>query len=202
MYKTSISILAIAIVLVGAGNLYAAHTDHGCSNCHVPHKAGNPADPTVHGVPLWSNAQNADGLPLFTLYSSISFDALLTDIGQPDGATKLCLGCHDGSYEVFVNFLPDSAAIFKPEDLARTHPVSFTYDAILAGKVANGALRDPTVALSGFGGTIAQDLLDDQSKMQCSSCHDVHLSGLTVNLLRWDLDVIHDQDMCRVCHNK
>ena len=205
MQKTTISLLTIVAVLVGAGNLFAAHTDHGCHNCHVPHKAGNPDDPddpTVFGVPLWSHAQLEDGLPTFTLYSSQSFDALGTDIGQPDGATKICLGCHDGSYHVFADFLPDSEAIFEPGDLALSHPVSFTYDQDLSLAVPNNTLRDPTVALSGFGGTIAQDLLDEQSKLQCTACHDVHIQGLTVNLLRWDLDVIGEEEMCRVCHNK
>jgi len=198
MHKTTISLLTIAAVFVGADNLFAAHSDHGCGNCHVPHNAGDPTDPTQYGVPLWSNAQLGDGLPTYDLYSSHTFDALATDIGQPDGATKICLGCHDGSY----TYMHTPERIFEAADLARSHPVSFTYDTALSAKVANEGLRDPATADSGFGGTIAEDLLDIKGKMQCSSCHDVHLTGLGENLLRWDLDVIGDEDMCRVCHNK
>ncbi|NIA22292.1 MAG: hypothetical protein GWP05_10100 [Anaerolineaceae bacterium] len=145
------------------------------------------------GVPLWSTAQTIDGLPTFTLYSSPTFDALDTDIAQPDGATKLCLGCHDGTYPYV-----GPGATFAPEDLARTHPVSFTYDNVLVGKT-NGGLKAPS-ELSGLGGTIAEDFLDEKGKMQCSSCHDVHITGLGEDLLR--IDDPQDQVLCRVCHNK
>ncbi|MFW6189152.1 MAG: cytochrome c3 family protein [Planctomycetota bacterium] len=181
----------------------AAHSDHGCSNCHVPHKAGTADDPDASwGVPLWSTAQTSDGLPTFTLYSSETFDALGTDIGQPDGPSKLCLGCHDGSYEVF-DFIPDSEAIFGTESLATSHPVSFTYDSTLANKT-DGELAIPGTTQSGLGGTIAHDLLDSQNKMQCTSCHDVHTTGIGEYLLRYDTgpDNENDQVLCRVCHNK
>ena len=201
MRKTLICLAAVSVIFWAAGAVQAAHSDHGCHNCHLPHKSGDPTDPAAHGVPLWSDAQTADGLPTFTLYSSASFDALGTDIGQPDGPSKLCLGCHDGSYAVF-GYIPDSQAIFGPDDLARTHPISFTYDTALANNVANGALRDPAIALSSLGGTIADDLLDDQSKVQCTSCHDVHLSGKTEYLLHVDIDIEGDEALCRICHDK
>jgi len=194
----------IGMVLWAGAGAYAAHSDHGCGNCHVPHKAADATDPDASwGVPLWSTAQTADGLPTFTLYSSTTFDTLGTDIGQPDGPSKLCLGCHDGSYVVF-GFIPDSEAIFGVDDLAKTHPISFTYDTTLAGKIPNNELRDPTVATSGLGGTIDEDLLDEMHKMQCTSCHDVHTSGIGDYLLRYDIgaDNSDDQILCRVCHDK
>jgi mono/diheme cytochrome c family protein len=205
--KYLVAFLAVAVLVVAGGSLYAAHSDHGCSNCHMPHKSGDPNDPTKFGVPLWSNEQNSDGLPVFDLYSSQSFDALGTDIGQPDGASKMCLGCHDGSYHVFA-FI-GTRAVFEPGDLARTHPISFTYDAGLVAKT-NGGLKDPSED-SGLGGSIAQILLDEKSKMQCSSCHDVHTTGKPGTsdpnadgyLLRfemWEQD--GGKSMCRTCHNK
>jgi hypothetical protein len=33
---------------------------------------------------------------------------------------------------------------------------------------------------------IKDDLLDSQSKMQCTSCHDVHGTGFGDYMLRWD----------------
>ena len=136
-------------------------------------------------------------MPTFELYDSKTLDA---DVGQPDGPSRLCLGCHDGSYHVF-DYIPDSTAIFEPGDLANTHPISFVYDAALASD--DQELENPTTAGSHTGqGTIDAILLDDLHKMQCSSCHDVHSSGLGENLLRCDFEDGEEQEMCRVCHTK
>ncbi len=200
--KSQFLLAAIAVVALGlgvSGELFAAHSDHGCFNCHVPHKSGDATNPDAYGVPLWSNAQLTDGLPTFTLYSSNSLDA--SDLGQPDGPSRLCLGCHDGSYVVFAQYLPDSEAIFGPEDLASSHPVSFTYDTPLA--TADGALHDPSTVTSGLGGTIEQDLLDEQSKMQCTSCHDVHTTGIGDYLLKYDIEAdpsLGEAVLCQACH--
>ena len=197
----AVLVIGAVLCLAGGANLYAGHSDHGCHNCHVPHKAGTEDDPEASwGVPLWSTAQSADGLPTFNLYSSQTFDALNTDIGQPDGASKLCLGCHDGSYYVF-GFLGDDA-VFDVDSLTTTHPVSFTYDGALV-TATNGGLK-ATSELSGLGGTIAEDLLDIKGKMQCTSCHDVHTSGIGDYLLRYDIETPEEGDafMCRKCHNR
>lgn len=194
-------VACVGLLILGA-QVQAAHSDRGCANCHVPHKAATPDDPNASwGVPLWSTAQTADGLPTFTLYSSPSFDALSTGITQPDGATKLCLGCHDGSY---TRITTSSTAYFGPNDLANSHPVSFVYDSALASRHPLHSLRDPSVATSGLGGTIKADLLDSHDKMQCTSCHDVHTSGKGEFMLRYDYDVAAHTDniICRVCHDK
>jgi hypothetical protein len=142
---------------------------------------------------------NSDGLPTFDKYTSKTFDKLGTDLGQPDGAARMCLGCHDGSYSKIGS---TSTRLFKAGDLARSHPVSFTYDSALAAKVPGGTLRDPS-SNSGFGGTITQDLLDSKNKVQCTSCHDVHATGVGADMLRWDNEIATETTkMCRVCHNK
>lgn len=192
---------AVAGLMWVTSDLDAAHSDRGCHRCHMPHHAGTEDDPNASfGVPLWSTAYSSDGLPVFTLYSSKTFNALGTDIGQPDGATKLCLGCHDGSYPRIAR--PESTARFEPGDLARSHPVSFTYDAALAAKT-NGGLKNPSEP-SGLGGSISEDLLDEREKVQCSSCHDTHTSGKGEFMLRFDYDVATytDNVICRACHNK
>lgn len=194
----------IGLVLWAGTAVHAAHSTYGCHNCHVPHKAALPTDENASwGVPLWSTVQTSDGLPTFTLYSSATFNALGTDITQPDGASKLCLGCHDGSYIAF-SFMPGSKAIFGPDDLANSHPISFTYDSALAERHPLHSLRDPAEAQSGLGGSIQQDLLDSKGKMQCTSCHDVHTSGKGEYMLRYDYNVATHTDnvLCRVCHDK
>ena len=194
MRKFIISLAVVSVVCWSASSLYAAHSTYGCSNCHVPHWAGDPNDPDAYGVPLWSTAQLKDGIPTYELYSTPSFDALNTDIGQPDGPSKLCLGCHDGSYD----HVDDPRAIFGADSLKRSHPISFTYDSALAAKVVDGSLMNPSTALSGLGGTIVQDLLDAKSKLQCTSCHDVHKTGIGDYLLKYDSLTT----LCKTCHDK
>lgn len=194
-------VACVGLLLLGV-QVQAAHSDRGCNRCHVPHRATRPDDPTGSwGVPLWSPVYTSDGLPTFTLYSSPSFDALNTGITQPDGASKLCLGCHDGSY---TRITPDKAAFFGPDSLASSHPISFVYDSALAARHPLQSLKDPSVATSGLGSTIKADLLDSHDKLQCTSCHDVHTSGKGEFMLRYDYDVAAHTDniICRVCHQK
>jgi hypothetical protein len=147
---------------------------------------------------LWSNVQLDDGFATgWTLYSSKTLKATLN---QPEGATKLCLGCHDGTY----SHITTPSRTFLPADgLARSHPVSFVYDAALVA--LKPTLKDPTSTQSGLGGTIDSDLLDINHEMQCTSCHDVHISAVDpTRMLRyaWDPEARTDANMCKVCHNK
>ena len=187
--------LSIPVLLVNP--VHAGHEDLGCGACHIAHMPSGGSAGSLRGG-LWNTRQTTGDLPVFTLYSSPTFDALGTDIRQPDGPSKLCLGCHDGSYSGFAS-VPGSRMTFGANDLARSHPISFTYDSALAGRVRNGRLRDPLVSPSGLGGTIATDLLDAEGKVQCTSCHDVHASGKGTKLLRYDPN---GSELCLVCHNR
>ncbi|MDD4890223.1 MAG: cytochrome c3 family protein [Phycisphaerae bacterium] len=182
-----------ALVLAGG------HSDNGCGDCHVPHNAAKG------GVgPLWN--QLATGtLPTFTLYSSTTFNALSPGITQPDGASKLCLGCHDGAYPTVTaaHTFGDTKAL----TLSESHPISFVYNTAMSvnpALKAPGSLKNPSVAPSGLGGsgTIATDLLDASSKLQCTSCHEIHSNGLTAYYLKWDYFADNGKTMCRTCHNK
>jgi cytochrome c553 len=111
--------------------------------------------------------------------------------------------------------------VFTQNSLATSHPISFTYTA----GMASNSLKNPATTSSGFGRMIKDDLLDSQSKMQCTSCHDVHGTGFGDYMLRWDGiggdplagSVITNPDgttttnefvkgseltMCLTCHNK
>ena len=109
----------------------------------------------------------------------------LADVGQPDGVSAQCLGCHEGppdgpalndfggntSGTAFI----DASAAFGT-DLRHHHPVSFAFDSILA--TAHGGLNDPSTTASGLpaGGTISQDMLDS-GQVQCTTCHDPHIDA-------------------------
>jgi hypothetical protein len=200
--KSAVRMLIVAALFTGlSGSAYAAHSDRGCHQCHVVHHAAKPTDADASwGVPLWSTDYTTNPLPTYTLYSSPTMQGVPS---QPDGASKLCLGCHDGSYSYFTKH-PDPTKIFNPGDLATSHPISFEYTDALA--TLDGRLNPPSTTLSGTarGGTIATDLLDDHNKLQCSSCHDVHSSGIGTYMLRWVYDVASHTDnvMCRICHMK
>ncbi len=179
-----------------------AHSDLvGCDGCHVPHNAD-----VLPGVPLWNGSETTT---TFTMYTSASFQGTVD--GQPSGASKLCLSCHDGANPNFL-WMSDETK-FGAGDLANSHPISFVYDSALAA--ADGALKDPSQP-STLGRTIGEDLLDAESKMQCNSCHDVHTSGVGEHQLRgYDYGygtveradgstsvVHHGPELCRMCHLK
>ena len=196
-HKILVLYTGAALFFAAGSLLLAGHDELSCANCHVPHRSGDSSDPGAYGVALWNSFETADGLPTFELYSSETLDA--TDLSQPDGSSRLCLGCHDGSFSG--STMRDSV-VFSAGDLAKAHPVSFTYDSALAA--ADGTLNDPQTAPSGFGGTVDEDLLDERHKVQCASCHDVHSTGLGTNHLRWEYDPAQGTEMmmCNVCHTR
>jgi len=197
----SLSVAVIASILLMASWASGAHSDHGCDNCHVPHHAG-----TLPGVPLWNGNETTT---TFTMYSSTTFQASID--GQPSGTSRLCLSCHDGANPRYL-WMSDNTK-FGAADLVSSHPISFLYDSTLA--TTDGALKDPSQA-STLGRTIAEDLLDPQSKVQCTSCHDVHTTGVGEFMLRgYDYgfetvtnpdgttsQVHHGPELCRMCHLK
>ncbi|OHB74081.1 MAG: hypothetical protein A2Z25_11010 [Planctomycetes bacterium RBG_16_55_9] len=191
--KSSLIRIGALVVLIGlltqTGVMGLAHSDlFGCSGCHTPHNAQ-----TLPGVPLWNGRETT---LTFTMYSSASFQGAID--GQPSGDSKLCLGCHDGADPDFAWMDPQH--IFGSAELTNSHPISFVYDSSLA--TLDGALKDPSEA-STLGATIAQDLLDPDSKVQCSSCHDVHTSGVGDGLLRgYDYGPQFGPELCRMCHIK
>lgn len=163
-----------------------------CVVCHTPHNA----DGTVADAPLWNHEVTST---TFTVYSSSTLDAT---VGQPDGSSKLCLSCHDGTVAVDnyggrtngTDFVTGDKNLGT--DLSNDHPVSFTYDAALA--TADGDIADPTTANSGLGGTISADMLIG-GKMQCASCHDVHNSFGLAELLKKSNA---GSALCLTCHTK
>ena len=139
------------------------------------------------GMPLWSGLETVQS---FTMYQSNSLDAEMED--QPDNSSRLCLGCHDGSDTHLTGGSADLGT-----DLSRSHPISFVYDSDLAN--VDSGLKDPSEQ-STLGGTITEDLLDPEQKMQCISCHEVHSSGIGDKMMRgYDYDT-QGSEFCRMCH--
>src|SRR4051812_41640981 len=69
--------------VAGPGTIKAVTESEVCIFCHTPHRAGQS--------PLWNHTLSA---ATYIPYSSSTTKAA---IGQPTGASKLCLSCHDGT---------------------------------------------------------------------------------------------------------
>lgn len=192
--------LMAAAQLAGAQFAHSVHdfstpgrtTTETCRPCHTLQN-GSTSLPVV----LW-NREPAPGA--YTVYSSPTMNALT---GQPKGVSKACLSCHDGTVASAAFKGAISTAIVGPAnlgtDLSNDHPVSFTYNNVLA--VDDGELHSPTTQSSGLGGTIASDMLfgSDNSQLECASCHDVHNASNQEYLL---VKSNARSALCMTCHSK
>ncbi|NOY61409.1 MAG: cytochrome c3 family protein [Calditrichaeota bacterium] len=192
-------VLMFLFVFVRAANCQIQNTPHDfssehwsggkvCDVCHVGHSSNDEL--------LWNHETTQAN---FILYSSSTMDATLN---QPNGSSRLCLSCHDGTIAVDsfggkVGNARISGKALMGLDLRDVHPISFIYDASLS--YADKGLRNPTITPSGLGGTIDSDLLDENHQLQCTSCHDIHNQNGSGNLLVTGSSV---SGLCLTCHNK
>lgn len=187
--------------VTGTGGVKAVAESQICVFCHTPHHAE-----AIPRAPLWN--RQASGAT-YTPYTSNSIDA--SDISAtPGGSSKLCLSCHDGTIAIgSVNVLNaqsnvtismtgtgaggvmpsgagDSTGFTRKlgTDLSNDHPISFTYDSVLAN--ADGELRNPDVEAH-IGNRVAGNMPLvplDNNQVQCTSCHDPHIrdADITKNI--------------------
>jgi len=168
--NTQIATTKHNLSLSGPGPINSTTEQEICVFCHTPHRAR-----TSTGL-LWNRE---DSTATYTQYQSSS---LLAIVGQPTGAAKLCLSCHDGTIALGavvsrqaeipfaggVRFLPAGDTRLGT-DLSDDHPVSFVYDETLA--IQDGELVSPSVLTNAVK-------LDQSGEMQCTACHDPHDDSL------------------------
>jgi predicted CXXCH cytochrome family protein len=161
-----------------------------CVVCHTPHFALAATD-----GPLWNHESTA---ATYTLYSSPTLDAT---VAEPGTESKTCLSCHDGTVALDAFGGQTGNVFISPQwdvgtDLSDDHPVGFDYTTALA--TTDGELADPSIKLSGLGGTITADMLFTDGALECASCHDVHGAGGNDMLLL----VANDASaLCLTCHS-
>jgi len=167
--KRKIMFWAVLGAMILVGTLGAFHPNSQCNYCHVPHE-----DVSLAGMPLWSGLKTE--IVEWTNYSSATLDA---DPGDPEGATLVCLACHDGAGEEASHAISDGAG-----DLTGTHPMEFVYDEALADidkELVNPDEAGSSTEVNGEG-TITKDLLaggeNGTKKVNCVSCHEIHVNGL------------------------
>lgn len=174
----------------GPGPIKSTVEEEICVFCHTPHRARRD-------IPyLWNRA---DSTANYTTYES---STLYATVGQPTGASKLCLSCHDGTIALGavlsrptevpfaggVRFFPEGPSKLGT-DLSDDHPVSFVYDENLAA--TNGELASP----SSLTGRIRPDA---SGQVQCTSCHDPHddTNG------KFLLEPNNFSNLCVTCHTR
>lgn len=170
-----------------------------CVTCHAPH---NPAGAT--DGPLWNHTLSAEAA--YGIYTSPT-GTLDGVIGQPGGASKLCLSCHDGTIgldsfggngiALDIRIGTINAAADLGTNLANDHPISITYiDPGLAPTTNAVTIGDGVTKV----GTVGSELVPSGS-VECSSCHDVHntYTFATTPLLKMTMA---DSALCQACHAK
>jgi predicted CXXCH cytochrome family protein len=176
--------------VTGPGPTKASSERGLCVFCHTPHGGGKEA-------PLWNRPNSG---ATYVPYDSTTTKAV---VGQPTGASKLCLSCHDGtvalgmvrSRSTPIRFIgqvvtmPQDRSATLRTDLADDHPISFVYDKDLH-KAANGRLRDPADLTRAVR-------LDNNKMVQCTSCHDAHDDQYGMFLV-----MKNDKSaLCTTCHD-
>jgi predicted CXXCH cytochrome family protein len=145
--------------------VHAKSEERICIFCHTPHHASSV-------TPLWSRPLSSE---FYDLYASSTLKATP---GQPTGASRLCLSCHDGTialgtlvgapspieFEGGVSTLPPTSSSYLGTNLSKDHPISFSYDSALA--LARGELKDPL--------TLPPSIKLELGRLECTACHDPH----------------------------
>lgn len=157
-----------------------------CLPCHTPHNALLSGEENV----LWNHAETGE---TFVMYYSTAT--------QPEGTSKLCLGCHDGITAVdnYGNtggtgvVITGSASLGN--DLSNDHPIGIEYPTSRPAEY-----REPGTFAPGINNGPGVQLVTVNSleRVECSSCHEPHNNGLE-NFLRAPLQ---ESYICLQCHIK
>ena len=178
--------------VTGPGTVKATAESDVCIFCHTAHHSNG-------ATPLWNH--NLSGTTNYIVYSSTTLDALGLTVPQPNGSSRLCLSCHDGtialgsvnsrtspiSMQNGVTTIPGGANNLGT-DLSGDHPISFVYDAALAAK--DPQIKDPAT-LTG------KVKLDHDGRLQCTACHDPHDNQFGKFLVMDNTG----SALCLTCHN-
>ena len=159
-----------------------------CIFCHTPHHA------RAEG-PLWSRDTAYQDAYQYQMYASPTMTATINP--RPTGASRLCLGCHDGTIAVgtlaggYV-LTPAPAVTGNARialvnngkyDLSGDHPISFIYP--VKTELAAPSALPPEVKLG------------PNNSVECTVCHDPHSNEFGSFLVKYDPD---GTQLCTSCH--
>ncbi|MEQ1690309.1 MAG: cytochrome c3 family protein [Gemmatimonas sp.] len=175
-----------------------------CVFCHTPHASRVDA-------PLWNRTMSSEN------YAPYSSPSLQGSTGQPNGASKLCLSCHDGSIAIGSVLNPPNPSASNTiavsgtgsggvmpagrtllgSNLQNDHPVSFEFSQQLS--FDDGELVDPAhlpASLKLYEGATP----GVRNSVQCVTCHDPHTDQLPKFLRQSPRGRVGN--LCIACHTK
>jgi hypothetical protein len=183
-----------------------------CIFCHTPHHA------SAEG-PLWNRKATTKTFKHFSS-STLSIDdpalRAVSEYGQPNGSSRLCLSCHDGVTALGAVFTTPFSMSPQPihfmdvkggrsgagvaisyETFSSHHPVSFRYDTNVINILKNTFGKDYKYPPLPYNVK-----LDRLQRMQCTTCHDPHQDQSDVPSQTtpfWAAGKY--DDVCLACHN-
>jgi hypothetical protein len=160
----------------GPGEIKSQTETEVCKFCHIPHSAVVPQ-------PLWGHTLSR--VEQYQVPQIRRGRDTLEPAPQPDGTSRLCLSCHDGTIAlgkiagerktvpmIGNKRLAPGRNGFIGTDLSGSHPISFEVpdgDPKRADTGNDMGLK-PRSAIE----SVSEVRLDQDGKMQCTTCHDAH----------------------------
>lgn len=142
-----------------------------CIFCHTPHNAATNAF-----APLWNHAMTTATYQLYSSTVSSTFNATTS---QPEGVSKLCLSCHDGTVAIDSFGTRTGTQLMTGSrnlstDLRNDHPIGFTYDSALVTADGNGNLFGAQLVVPASASKVVDGVPLFNQKVECASCHNAH----------------------------
>ena len=163
--------------------------DRICLPCHTSHNARTTDE--GESMALWNHAITDEVFEVYTTSAG-------NQGGQPEGASKLCLSCHDGATAIDdfggneenfadVKIAPDRTSNLGT-DLRDDHPIGIEY---------------PPPGLEGYNDPsslvgVQTVLVNGVERVECTSCHNPHDDSLGMFLRR----TTAGSALCLECHDR
>lgn len=160
----------------GPGDIKSQTETEVCKFCHIPHNAVVPE-------PLWGHALSE--VEQYEVPQIRRGGDTVGPAPQPNGSSRLCLSCHDGTIALGkiagekrpLPMMGDKRLTpgrkgYIGTDLSGSHPISF--------EVPDGDQKrfdtrhDMGLKARSAIDSVREVRLDNEGKMQCTTCHDAH----------------------------